>query len=418
MSVGEQCDQVPSEGCTCEEHQSAVQFCEEEPAEPCATVQSVELANRALGPKDSAQDWAALQPCLDFHCHPRAGKLPFSEPSSTAIECLLRMMKLNYRVCQRLKSVESSYIVIHKKSYHGTLAAVEIIKTLAGVHLNEDLSAREAAVLRLATATLECQTESCLMHHRWVDQGREWRQTSEDFKGINVFRNMFLQSRVHKRIRSRLEAVGLGAVASDKVLCVLVRDLQALSVLLGDKNYLFGNRPSSLDCLCFGLVSNLVYCSVETNLRNIIMTNFSNLFDHCERIKTTYWPDWTRISQKNRNCATPRYFFSFRKPRFKSTQPSSDGPHTYNNCEKTHRSLRLSTRSHRVNCAMRTPASDSNSNTRSWHSTESLLKRENHLKKPSLTSLRSTDDRRTRSGRTVGCTCLPENQNSKITREL
>uniref|UniRef100_A0A6B2G2L3 Failed axon connections homolog (Trinotate prediction) n=1 Tax=Myxobolus squamalis TaxID=59785 RepID=A0A6B2G2L3_MYXSQ len=224
-------------------------------------------------------------------------------------------MKLNYRIVQTVKPCENAFIMINKKTFRGSLGIVDLIKNMVGLDLNCAIFHRDAPILRFVTIALETQTDSCLIYHRWVDQLVEWRQASSDFKGIGLFRNMFLESKIHKKIRTRLETIGLTFPTSEQVLCLLVRDFHALSILLGEKNFMFGKCPTSLDCVCFGIISTLLYSQVESNLKKIILSNFSNLLQHCERIRSIYWPDWEKVVCRVRPCSTPRNFFSFRKPK-------------------------------------------------------------------------------------------------------
>lgn len=172
---------------------------------------------------------------IDLFTHTKVDGLPTAEPSSLAMETLLRMMSINSRIMQQLKPCEASYLVIKKKIYTGSLSVVQALKNLVGLNINKDLDSRQTALVRFITICLENQTQFCLLYHRWFDQIQEWRKATAQYRGARLFRHLFLESKTQRILRNRLEVHGFQDLTSDIILGVLIRDLHAISLALGNK---------------------------------------------------------------------------------------------------------------------------------------------------------------------------------------
>ncbi len=66
-------------------------------------------------------------------------------------------------------------------------------------------------------------------------------------------------------------------------------DLEALSVMLGDKPYFLGETPTEVDASVYGLLANIHYSPIRGPLQEMIKKH-ENLIAYCDRIKGIYWP--------------------------------------------------------------------------------------------------------------------------------
>jgi len=70
------------------------------------------------------------------------------------------------------------------------------------------------------------------------------------------------------------------------------QDLQALSTLLGDKQYFHGDSPTTIDCMIFGHLAQFLYIDIGFPQKTYLESHCQNLIDLVTRMKTTYWQDW------------------------------------------------------------------------------------------------------------------------------
>lgn len=95
----------------------------------------------------------------------------------------------------------------------------------------------------------------------------------------------------------RTSAVAVGRHSQAEILSLGVRSLAALSTLLGDKPFLMGARPTSVDAIAFGVLAGLLTPYFDAPLRDRAMT-FGNLTAYVDRMMAGVYPDfaWTPLN--------------------------------------------------------------------------------------------------------------------------
>ena len=93
---------------------------------------------------------------------------------------------------------------------------------------------------------------------------------------------------------------GIGRHSPNEVRAMAFKDIESISIYLGKKDYMFGNIPTEIDCVVFGMVSMVLYCHPKNSMFYLKITNeHQNLVDFAERMKTKFWPDWDNCLDKN-----------------------------------------------------------------------------------------------------------------------
>ncbi|CAH1789664.1 unnamed protein product [Owenia fusiformis] len=96
------------------------------------------------------------------------------------------------------------------------------------------------------------------------------------------------------------KAQGIGRKPTSEIYRLGMEDLKALSEYLGDKKYMFGDKPSKIDCTMFGVLSQLVYVPIPSYPHKIMIENeCRNLIEHADRMKALLWPDWNSLCETN-----------------------------------------------------------------------------------------------------------------------
>ena len=100
------------------------------------------------------------------------------------------------------------------------------------------------------------------------------------------------------KIKKRLLIQGMGRNSQDEVQEILKRDLSALSNLLGDKPFFFGDKPNSFDATAFAHLAMLLSCPQPNDeVLKYVDSSTSNLKSFFERVKALAWPDWDHVCQ-------------------------------------------------------------------------------------------------------------------------
>lgn len=91
-------------------------------------------------------------------------------------------------------------------------------------------------------------------------------------------------------ITKRTQAHGLGLHTPAEQACQITRSLTSLSVLLGDKPFMFGDTPSALDASAFGMVEG-VLCDTFSSAYHDHARTLPNLITYRERMRERFFAD-------------------------------------------------------------------------------------------------------------------------------
>ena len=85
----------------------------------------------------------------------------------------------------------------------------------------------------------------------------------------------------------------MGRHSEDVIIEQGKQDIDALSQLLGDQPYFFGDRPSSIDACVFGFLGVSIYVEGDNPLYQYAASR-ENLVSYCERMRERYFPETFR----------------------------------------------------------------------------------------------------------------------------
>jgi glutathione S-transferase len=152
-------------------------------------------------------------------------------------------------------------------------------------HLTPDERARALVVQRM----LEEHYHQAFEHQLFLGRGGAERLAEFVSTLPSVLR--FIVPRVLvKQLRKQLHARGLGRHAESEIIAQGKADLDALSRLLGDNRFFFGDKPSSIDACIFGFLGVSVYVNGDNPLFSHA-ASLENLKRYCERMRAEYFPE-------------------------------------------------------------------------------------------------------------------------------
>ena len=101
---------------------------------------------------------------------------------------------------------------------------------------------------------------------------------------------------VRGRVAETMRIAGLARHTPQEITELGTRSLSALSMLLGWKPYLMGERPSAVDATAFAALAGLMTPFFDSPLRQHAL-EFSNLVAYVDRMMARYYPDhaWQRL---------------------------------------------------------------------------------------------------------------------------
>ncbi len=137
-----------------------------------------------------------------------------------------------------------------------------------------------------------------LVGARWVDPVNFAKGPSHFFDGAPEEKRERLREDAQFRVAENYLISGLGRHAPDEDVDLAARSLRALSVQLGDKPYLLGERPCGTDATAFAVLAGVLTPFFESELRRRAEA-FDNLTAYVDRLMAQYYPEfaWGKLAE-------------------------------------------------------------------------------------------------------------------------
>ena len=130
-----------------------------------------------------------------------------------------------------------------------------------------------------------------LVGARWVDPENFAKGPAHFFDGAPEDRREKLREDAQFRVAENYLLSGLGRHAPDDDVELALRSLYALSLQIGDKSYLMGDKPCSTDAIAFGAVAGILTPFFDSKLRSRA-EQFDNLVAYVDRMMRDYYPEF------------------------------------------------------------------------------------------------------------------------------
>lgn len=165
-----------------------------------------------------------------------------------------------------------------------------------GVDFDEGLSVAERAQAWAIERMVENHLGWTLVNVRWLVPENYAKGPAQFFQAMPPAMQEDMRRDIQGRIAESLRAVGIGRHSDEEILGLGVRSLAALSALLGDKSFLMGSRPTSVDAIAFGVLAGLMTPYFEAPIRARAVS-FGNLVAYVDRMMAGVYPGfgWTPL---------------------------------------------------------------------------------------------------------------------------
>jgi glutathione S-transferase len=159
--------------------------------------------------------------------------------------------------------------------------------------LDRELRARAWAFERM----IEHHIYWAMVGSRWVDPENFAKGPAHFFDGAPEHRREKLREDAQFRVAENYLLSGLGRHAPDDDVELAVRSLFALSVQLGDKPYLMGEKPCGTDATAFATLAGILTPFFASRLRQRAEA-FENLTLYVNRLMRQYYPEFAWNSER------------------------------------------------------------------------------------------------------------------------
>jgi len=225
--------------------------------------------------------------------------LPEISPYVTKTEVQLKMAGLDYRKQRTMPADapkgqlpwiedggerigDSTFIRAHLERRHG-------------VDFDEGLTSRQRAAAWALERMLENHLGWAIGYERWLTPANFEKGPAHFFDGAPDPEGA--RQEVLERVTAAMRAVGVARHAPEDVVWLGERSLQALSELLGEGPYLFGERPCGTDATAFAMVAAAITPFFASGLGARARAR-PNLVAYADRMMERFYPAfaWSRAA--------------------------------------------------------------------------------------------------------------------------
>lgn len=138
---------------------------------------------------------------------------------------------------------------------------------------------------------LDERTYWVVVHMRWIDE-QNWPFIRElFFAPVPALMRGFISGRIRKSMKKTLWRHGIGRHSVEQMYRFARADLQVISDLLGDKDYLFGTQPTRYDCSALSFVGQCFQEGLPNNPIREIVEDMPNLPAYWQRGKERFFSE-------------------------------------------------------------------------------------------------------------------------------
>ncbi|MEZ5650951.1 MAG: glutathione S-transferase family protein [Burkholderiaceae bacterium] len=170
---------------------------------------------------------------------------------------------------------DSSFIIEHLKARHGD-------------RLDGGLSASERAISLAFQRLLEENSYWVAVYSRWADEAN-WPTTRDAFFGaMPLPLRWFVPSLARRGVLGQMRGHGMGRHSAEEIYAIGKRDVDALADFLGEKPFMMGEQPTSIDATVHAFMANLLWVPADSPVQRHARTR-PNLEAYCQRMKARFY---------------------------------------------------------------------------------------------------------------------------------
>jgi len=227
---------------------------------------------------------------------------PSSSPFVLKLESFLRMAKIPYEVVpfsRMSKKGKIPFIIHNGVETADSSMAIEYLKS-AYPELTKELEGKldpqTAAVARAFKMMLEENTYFALMYTTWAEHG-----AFETCETLNIKlpfpASLFVPKIIARQLRANLHGQGMGRHTPAEVHEIGIKDFNALSSFMANKQFLMGDKPTEVDATVWGMVQMAISCPFDSPIKDRVK-QLPNLTAYAARMRERWFPDWDQLLLK------------------------------------------------------------------------------------------------------------------------
>jgi glutathione S-transferase len=220
--------------------------------------------------------------------------LPNASSFCLKLETYLRMTGIQFESVYGIEMGKAPkgkmpYIVDGDKKIGDSNFIIDYLKQTYGDPLDAHLTTSDRAIALAMRRLIEENLYWVMVHNRWMDD-RNWQTTKAVFfSELPPIIKSIVPNIARKSTQKQLQGHGMGKHSSEEIYAIGIADLTALSNFLSDKQFFFGDTPTSLDASAYGILANILWAPFDSPIKNQAQ-QLNNIVAYCTRMRDRYYP--------------------------------------------------------------------------------------------------------------------------------
>lgn len=156
-----------------------------------------------------------------------------------------------------------------------------------GIDFDEGLAPEQRATAWALERMMENHFSWAMCFERWLDPVNFAKGPARFFDGAPEA----VREGVLEQVRANVRAGGMGRHSDLEIVALGVRSLAAVAAILGDKRYLFGDRPCGADATVFAMLAGTLTPFFSGELRRRA-EGFGTLVAYVDRLMAQFYPEF------------------------------------------------------------------------------------------------------------------------------
>ena len=215
-------------------------------------------------------------------------------PFVLKIDAYLRIANIPYETIPDVNNLRKApkgklpFITDGDKTIADSQFIIAYLQEKFHVELDDNLSSEQQGLAYLMGKALDEDLYWCLVYSRWAKDDT-WPLVKNALFGSMPFPlKLIVPVIARKGVLGALKKQGLGRHSNEEINTIADNSFKALSEVLADKNYFFGDTSSTFDATAFGFLDQFINVSIDCEM-NDLAKKYSNLVSYCNNFRDQYY---------------------------------------------------------------------------------------------------------------------------------
>ncbi|MDG1115241.1 MAG: glutathione S-transferase family protein [Pseudomonadales bacterium] len=229
-----------------------------------------------------------------YHLPGRWG-LPSVSPFCLKLDAFLRIVEVPHEAITAATPFggpkgKAPWITLDGETHGDSSLIIERLKAIYSVDPDRHLSRNARGTAVTIERLIEENLYWAMVFDRWC-RPENWGILKSSVLGdIPQPMRALLAPFAKRAVKKQLIGHGMGLHCEAEIRAIAARDIQALSDLLAEQSYFFGDLPSLTDATVYSLLANIYYVEFNSPMKSLI-EDTQNLVPFLTRFKSAYYPE-------------------------------------------------------------------------------------------------------------------------------